>query len=392
MRRAILTFVAGVAVSLPVFAAADAAAHRELHQPDRQLVTAVGRAAVRGGDTLTARKEALADALRVAVEQAVGVYVKADSLMENFELVHDRVLSRATGFAILRKVNWERTVPEQGEYHVEVTAEVSAVPLVEALKELGLTRQWRVMVVVGERAHGGDGAADAVEAALVARLLKRGFYVVDREETERVRASQIARQAGERDLRAAAELGRRRGADIVLIGSVTAHEVSRETFHHVGLRAPLVSCRAEFEVRAVRADTAEIVSLDRADESALGSTARLASSRAAGYAGEALTESLLRDLMLLPAASTYRVQVEMGGFTRVSNARFFEDAVRGLPGVRSVTPQEYTGGVDFVEVEVEAGLYEDLGAALETDARLARFGIGIVSDNKNAIVGRARNG
>jgi len=63
-----------------------------------------------------------------------------------------------------------------------------------------------------------------------------------------------------------------------------------------------------------------------------------------------------------------------------------------MPGVRQVTRQNYTGGVDLLEVQVESELYERLSADLETHAGFARFKIGVQSDNKNQIVARAASG
>lgn len=391
MRPLTITVLTGSLLLAGLFRADDASGlPGELGQSKYQTVTATGRATIRGKSRLAARDEAIADALRNAVEQAAGVYVSAESLLENFELVHDKVLTRARGYSLLRQINWERQLPDLDEYHVEIVADVSAVPLAEALKELGLTRQWRVIVMT--EADGGSAIAAAAETGLVRQLVRRGFYVVDRDRAREVRAAAILRQVEAGDVRAAAALGGRLGADVVLVAGVATHQTGRTAFRDAGLRAPLVSARAEVDVRAIRVDTAEIVFADRADATGLGPTAETASTKAAAFAIEDLAPSVARELLVLPAAGTCRVQVEMAGFTRLTNAAAFEEAIRRLPGVRAVTRQEYTGGVNYLEVEADAGLRERLATELETNEALSRFGIGVTSDNKNAIVGRVARG
>ena len=391
--RMVFVSLALMAATAPGPIWAEPAAKSGVHQKnDTRSVTVVGHAAIRDNDQTTARRGAIADALRAAVEQGIGVYVDAKSLVENAELINDRILSHASGYAVLRSVNWERVTPDRAEFQVEVTADVSSAPLVEALKQLGLTRRWRVMVVIPEQHLGRTIPDPAAETEMIKLLLRKGFYLVDQKQSAEVRNSSVMRQIEQGDFKAAAEVGRRYGADILLTGEAFSQETFRRPVDVGGIPLVVVGCRARVECRAIRVDTAEIVSADGAQESGQDSTTELASKKSLAAAAAKLAESMAPDILELPAAGTYQVQIEISGFTKISNASTFEEALRRMSGVRQVTRQNYTGGVDLLEVQVESELYERLSADLETHAGFARFKIGVQSDNKNQIVARAASG
>ena len=61
-------------------------------------VEAEGVAAILNGDTDIARDKAIVDAQRKAVEQAAGVLISSESLVENYDLLSDRILTQSSGY------------------------------------------------------------------------------------------------------------------------------------------------------------------------------------------------------------------------------------------------------------------------------------------------------
>jgi hypothetical protein len=61
-------------------------------------VEATGEAAIFQNDVVQAREKAIADALRNAVEKAVGTVITSASVSKDFELVEDKVLSNSRGY------------------------------------------------------------------------------------------------------------------------------------------------------------------------------------------------------------------------------------------------------------------------------------------------------
>jgi hypothetical protein len=91
-------------------------------QPDFVTQEVTGEAAIVGGDTDKARKDALSAALREAVEQVVGVRVSAQTLTANNQLISDKILSRSDGY--VRKYDIIDRKEEGGVMKVTVRAEV----------------------------------------------------------------------------------------------------------------------------------------------------------------------------------------------------------------------------------------------------------------------------
>jgi serine/threonine-protein kinase len=85
------------------------------------------------------------DAKRQIVEKAVGSYVETSTLMQNYTLIHDKVLSRSGG--LIKRVIKESPpwVGEDGFAHMLMTAEVYVGDVKNALGEMG--RQERVSLL-----------------------------------------------------------------------------------------------------------------------------------------------------------------------------------------------------------------------------------------------------
>ncbi|MBI5810612.1 MAG: flagellar assembly protein T N-terminal domain-containing protein [Deltaproteobacteria bacterium] len=65
---------------------------------DVRIVDAIGTSFVSGGNSVIARDAALDDALRKAVEQAVGTLVSSDTMVENYQVLKDSVYTRTQGY------------------------------------------------------------------------------------------------------------------------------------------------------------------------------------------------------------------------------------------------------------------------------------------------------
>lgn len=125
------------------------------------------------------------DAQRQAIEKAVGVYVESSTLVENYLLIEDRVLSKSKG---LIKQILEQTSPRLGEdglMHMQIKAEVFITEVKTALQSL--SRESRlslikehgnptisVAVVVRDAARDSDAAP---ENSPIAENILKGHFV-----------------------------------------------------------------------------------------------------------------------------------------------------------------------------------------------------------------------
>lgn len=92
-----------------------------------------GEALIVNNDLPKARRDALTEAFKNALQKAVGVYIKAKSKVENFELTYSKILSESEGYVKNYKILKEKT--EDGVYSVEIEAEVSGEKLDDAFSQ-----------------------------------------------------------------------------------------------------------------------------------------------------------------------------------------------------------------------------------------------------------------
>ncbi len=331
-----------------------------------QRVVASGSAPVRDGDQPAARQIAIQQALRSALEQVVGTYVAGTTVAEKFQVLQDRVYTHSEGFVVPGKVLEESL--DQGTLSVRLEVLVSIRPLVNRLRELGLTRAWRVGVSIQEGAGTLGGAAPLAHTAIVRRLARAGFQVVQ--------------------VPAAADGA---AVDVLISGTATATLAARMPVTGGGrVLAQIPLYQSRVEARAVRVETGEVLGAyteddlvsDRVDSLAAGTAVQLAANR--------IARRLTTDILALPASPTRRVRVEVEGFANRSQAQALEDALNLIPGVRRTRLLEFAGGVLSLEVEADVACAERLGTDLERAAAVRSFGLTVTTDTKSRLRARVR--
>jgi hypothetical protein len=236
-----------------------------LAQSDVEMtVTAEGQAAIIGGDTGRAEDEALTLAKRNAVEQGIGVFVKAESRGENFMLVAQTILTKSEGYiSSWQIVEGSRKIQDiEGSkiLTIKITAKVKAVTLVNALSDIEaiyeLIQRPKVMVLMNEQNVGQrpeDLPASAM--AIMRDLQDKKFDIVDPEVIKRVIAKESVRAAIERgDSQAAAMLAMQEGAEILVLGSAKASEQKIEE-----LGDTVKAASALLSARIVYSDTGDVL-------------------------------------------------------------------------------------------------------------------------------------
>ncbi|BBK41608.1 hypothetical protein STVA_16280 [Allostella vacuolata] len=172
------------------------------------------------------------DARRQAVEKAVGVYVDSQTLIQNYTMISDRVLTRADG--LIKQVIKESDpwLGDDGFMHMLLKAEVYVAGVEEALK--AMSREQRV-ALIRER---GDPrisvaifAADADRASTVAprrsqiaenilkeRIQTFGYRVWSEEHAEKLRVELMARSQLEGQADVTLSVSQQRASDFSILG------------------------------------------------------------------------------------------------------------------------------------------------------------------------------
>lgn len=313
-------------------------------------VLAEGVAAIASSADI-ARDQALRDALRKAVEQGVGTFITSETRVQNFQLVSDRIYSKADGYVASYRVISESR--EGDLYRVVVRARVKLDRIEDDLAAIGLLVEEqgrpRIMVVVKPTAGAGM-EREMVETRIVAFLQGKGFPVVDeatvKQNLDRDRLRLIL--AG--DNQAAMAAGLKSGAEIVIAGTM---EQSRRT-----KPVPYTQSEAEFyevrlSCRAISAQSAEVLGASVVSRE-LPYSADAAMSEAADSVSAVLVSSILKgwkrrqNITQLHCANASYARVE----------KFKSEAMAKLRGVQSVITRDLSGTTAVLELVSETTTQE----------------------------------
>ena len=315
-------------------------------------VIAEGRAAIGTGGALAARQAATQQALRNAVEKALGVYVSARTLTQNYQMVRDQVLVRSDGYATLKEILREQIGTQ--EARVTIRALVSLKPLALQLKTLRLTRAWRVCVV----AKTEPDASESAISALQQNLADAGFVVVDDAKQADISVQLTPRFQNVGDIPATA-------------GSYSA------TMHSV---------RGDVTAKALRVGTGEVIASLSASDTTFHVSADTARSQSAHDAAQILAPRLADALLVLPAANVQPVTLVISGLKSAAQTAQLEDALNALNGVQRVTRRSYANGSATWELDMVTEAASLLPRALEENLALRRYRLSIASETRSKIV------
>lgn len=344
-------------------------AHPSAVRAESRVVEARGIATIVDGNVALARDGAVSDALRKAVEQAVGTLVSSETMVENFAVLSDRVYTRTRGYIK------DYTVTGEGQsgalYQVSVRATVEMGELKDDLDALGLLMRRvgkpRVLFMVAEQNigdsyyvfwwkwwgtsefHGETYSMLAGETALKEAFLSKGFNVVDISGT--TGAFEISNAFRVADLTAdgARTIGGRLGAEVVVTGKVVAREGPRTPGSRV---APYL---ADMTLQAVRVGDGAVLGsasghgVARHISPVSGGSQAIA--KAAAQAGERLMEQIIAKW----TGGAMTVRIKIRGLADYGQLTAVKDMLRGrVRGVKAVYQRSFEGGEAELDVEADS--------------------------------------
>lgn len=239
-------------------------------------VQVVGLSNLQGASLTAQREAAIQDALRNAVQQVVGVLLSTSTLVENYELVEDRIYSRAAGIAILSEIA-EEGPTSTGLYRVVAEVIVHEAELAQELHALiRANGDPRILV---EASGGAPANRSLTVAVLEDALIQQGFTVV----------------IGANDESTGGAVGRTLyvGADLLARVEITEHENLNTP--QAMRDAMLSSVTISSIVRLVEAASGRVVAVERATSTRVGSgrtrAAQEAAQQSAARLGDAVSQA-----------------------------------------------------------------------------------------------------
>ncbi|MCL5023429.1 MAG: flagellar assembly protein T N-terminal domain-containing protein [Nitrospirae bacterium] len=316
-----------------------------------ETIGADGFAAIIGGNTAAARDKAIDDALRKAVEQAVGTVVSSDSMSENYKVIHDKILAQTAGYVERYKVISEG--PQGDLYKVTIQAEVGKANLMDDLRALGLLQALKekpkVMVIIDEKVGGMYGTTGwegvgQAESTIMEKFIGAGFTVVDPATVKANITRDKALRMLEGDSAAAAAEGLKYGAQIVITGKAFSKNAGGKLYG-----TKLQSLQATLQARVIRTDTARVISSRSATGAQVHIDELQGGALAIKEASEKLADDLMQDIIRQWSGEVYGRSQEMvvmiSGLVSYRHLaaikRFLE---KEMQGVRAVNQRSFTGG------------------------------------------------
>ncbi len=275
------------------------------------VVTAAGIGAVLA-DEGAARDEALRDAMRRAVEQAVGVAVSGRTLMVDLQVVEDRVSSKAEGF--VRSYEVLEEARDNDVYRVSIEAVVQSELIASDLESIGALLRLslgnpRVLVVA--TTDPGQILYPDAERYIIDHFVDLQFLTYN--------SSSLGAQAGRAGLFSTADLAaiaQQAQVDIIVVASVGMSDLGTTSVGNTSL----VSARASVQLQAVLARTGQVLASRTA--ATIEASTQLVLAR-----GNALRESLHE---LLPAFTQDMIRVLNDSVAGTGSARSVQVSVAGV--------------------------------------------------------------
>lgn len=316
-------------------------------------VDVTGAAAIVDSNTVVARDSAIADAMRKAVEQAIGTFVSSDTLVESYEVLRDSIYTRTEGYVKSYAVTGESQ--SEGVYTVKVRAVVASGEVEDELDSLGLIQRKaerpRVLFIITEKkidnegypsswSESEDGMASS-EAALKESFLAKGFSVVAAQENK----DDLSFSVDGITLDEARAAGKRAGAGLVVFGKAVVREGPKTG-------TGVATYFADVSAEAVRVDDGRVMASSKGQ----GASRHISNVRggynALAQASQELSEGLIKQLTAKWAGQDL-VIITIKGAPYEKAVEFKRLLRSGIRGVEAVYQRRFEGSDAAFEVETK---------------------------------------
>jgi len=324
-------------------------------------VGAEGVAAILQGNLAVARDAAIEDALRKAVEQAVGIFLDSETLVENFQLVNDRILTQSRGY--IRGYRILQESRDENTLRVMVEASVAAGRLQDdlaALRALMVRKHRpRVMVLIDEVSLGEYGQIgpwsdlSQVEAILTQKMREKGFHFVDQAAVRRNISRDRALLLIEGNMEGARAIASEHRAELLILGKATARPTPVKDLRPLD-RSGMRSCQAQLSARAFRPDTGETLASVAESAAAVHIDEMVAASEALRKAAEKVAAALIEQITEKwgqETKGTAVIELVISGLAFRDLSLLKEVLGREVKGVKGVHQRSYQSQVARIDVD-----------------------------------------
>ncbi len=327
------------------------------HAEDQvQTIQVVGQGIIFNGDKATARDKAIEDAQRKAVEQVVGTFVSASTLVQNFQVIDDQILTKSKGFVKSYKVLDEKV--DGNVYIVRIEAQVLLSDVknsIDAIQNMLAMKEYpRVMLLIAEQNIGQSGFSywwgatsgstdlGVVENTIINEWGSKGFRFVDHRvlagKIKKRKAYQVTSAQG-LSTQQAEEIANLSDAQIVLTGTAIAKDVGTI------MGTQMHSGQANISVRVINTDNGEILATATVHAAAAHIDPVTAGTKALQKAAKKLCDELLEKVLNKWATSANMIKLEVEGIKDYKTLNTFKSTMLNeVRGVKGIYERNYKSG------------------------------------------------
>ncbi len=210
------------------------------------------------GISFISKADAIRQAQRAAVEQAVGVFIHSQTEVENFAVKKDKILSRTQGY-VTRFTVLNAKTESDNTFTVSIRAVISLDKIKDDLMAMRILLDSmahpKVMILIEERYVSMDDIGMRLaETELSSLLGAKGFDLVDQAQLAQITATDQSRQALAGNMAAAQSIGLNVGAQYVILGRATVQD-SGEAFPGSGMK----SIQASMQVKILQTQSGRVL-------------------------------------------------------------------------------------------------------------------------------------
>ncbi|MBR2520180.1 MAG: hypothetical protein IKE46_10420 [Selenomonadaceae bacterium] len=312
------------------------------------------------------------DALRMAVENTLGVLVDSETLVQNSMVIRDQIYTQSRGFVTnYTVINREQA---SGSWRVTINATVDDQPnskLMNELTRLGIInvqlRNPKIAVYVPESHIQYRVPDPAGETAIVKALINAGFSNV-MEVGSRLNVPNPLNMTAAQMSQAAQQFG----ADIMIVGQAFSEGVGDPGQWLPGnQRTNMQACRARVEAKMFIVRTGQIIAADGKYGSAYDNSQAVASKKALAAAGQQMGEYFVERITgMYTSQQNVEVVVYAADFSKVN---IVQSALGQVNRVKGVNLSSYEGGRAVFSVQYGGSpqtLFNELQALTTADLSL----------------------
>ncbi len=331
---------------------------------DPLLALGNGRAPIIEGRRIEARGQALSSALHNALYKAAAKIMDVDSGDLSDSQIDE--IETALGARIQDFIREKQIVldePSGDDYRIQARVEFDRDRLNAAMLKSGISKRasghfWeRIMVVITENHKFAQSSA---QTELTRNFVEQNYRVVDQTQIETIRRLDQSAALARGDASAAAAIGRKFGAEIVVFGDAIADPLPKTS---AGFAQ-----RASINVQMLRTDNAQILAANEITRSGVDQSPELAARKAFATASEALGQYLLDQLDRHAQIESKKPRTVETVIANISYARYvlLKKAIdQGVGGVTSYHARDYQGQALRAELDIQyTGVAEQLADAL----------------------------